>query len=77
MCSRTGSAPAKAFDFIFVDGAHRFDDVLVDFYLIRPSARKVGGLMVLDDIWMASIRTLSPSCLQTAHIRSFRSGAIG
>jgi predicted O-methyltransferase YrrM len=47
----------ETFDFIFVDGAHRFDDVLVDFYL-SDQALKLGGLMVLDDIWMASIRSV-------------------
>lgn len=45
------------FDFIFIDGNHRFDDVLVDFYL-SDQALKVGGLLVFDDIWMASIRTV-------------------
>ena len=47
----------KSFDFIFIDGNHRFDDVLVDFYL-ADQVLEVGGLMVLDDIWMASIRTV-------------------
>ena len=47
----------ERFDFIFIDGNHRFDDVLVDFYL-SDQALKVGGLLVLDDIWMASIRTV-------------------
>jgi predicted O-methyltransferase YrrM len=43
------------FDVIFIDGNHRFDDVLVDFTL---SARvcKQGGLIILDDMWMPSIR---------------------
>lgn len=44
------------FDFIFIDGNHRFDDVLVDFYL-ADQILNVGGIMVLDDTWMASIRT--------------------
>jgi predicted O-methyltransferase YrrM len=47
----------EKFDFIFIDGNHRFDDVLVDFYL-ADQILKVGGVMVLDDIWMASIRTV-------------------
>jgi predicted O-methyltransferase YrrM len=47
----------KRFDFIFIDGNHRFD-VLVDFYL-SDQALEVGGLMVLDDMWMASIRTVA------------------
>ena len=45
------------FDFIFIDGNHRFDDVLVDFYL-ADQLLKVGGVMALDDTWMASIRTV-------------------
>src|SRR4051794_22346861 len=47
----------KTFDFIFIDGNHRFDDVLVDFYL-SDQVLEVGGLLVLDDTWMASIRTV-------------------
>jgi predicted O-methyltransferase YrrM len=47
----------KTFDFIFIDGNHRFDDVLVDFYL-ADQVLEVGGLLVLDDTWMASIRTV-------------------
>jgi predicted O-methyltransferase YrrM len=47
----------EKFDFIFIDGIHRFGDVLVDFYL---SDRLVlpGGLVALDDLWMPSIRTV-------------------
>ncbi len=45
----------ETFEVIFIDGNHRFDDVLVDFTL---SARlcPVGGCIVLDDLWMSSIR---------------------
>jgi len=46
------------FDFIFIDGNHRFDDVLTDFYL-ADQILKPGGVMVLDDVWMASIRTVA------------------
>lgn len=45
------------FDMIFIDGNHRFDDVLVDFYLYAPFC-KVGGLIAFDDIWMHSIQTV-------------------
>ena len=64
----------KSFDFIFIDGNHRFDDVLVDFYL-ADQVLEVGGLMVLDDIWMASIRTVLAFVLANWHTRSFRSEA--
>ena len=46
----------RTFDFIFIDGSHRFDDALVDFTLFAPLLNK-GGLIVFDDIWMPSIRT--------------------
>jgi predicted O-methyltransferase YrrM len=48
----------ERFDFIFIDGNHRFDDVLVDFYL-ADQLLSVGGIMALDDSWMASIRTVA------------------
>jgi predicted O-methyltransferase YrrM len=44
------------FDFIYIDGNHRFDDVVVDFYLSDQLLRP-GGLMALDDVWMQSVRT--------------------
>jgi predicted O-methyltransferase YrrM len=43
-------------DFIYIDGGHRFDDVMVDFYLC-DQVLSVGGILVLDDMWMPSIRT--------------------
>jgi hypothetical protein len=47
----------KKFDFIFIDGNHRFDDVLVDFYL-SDQLLSPGGLIAFDDMWMASVRTV-------------------
>ena len=45
----------REFDFAFIDGDHRFDGAFLDLYymtrLVRP-----GGLIVLDDLWMPSIR---------------------
>jgi hypothetical protein len=43
-------------DFVFIDGSHRFDDVIVDFYLADQITR-IGGLISLDDNWMLSIQT--------------------
>jgi len=43
-------------DFVFIDGNHRFDDVIVDFYLADQLTR-IGGLIALDDNSMLSIRT--------------------
>ncbi len=44
----------ESFDFIYIDGNHRFDDVLVDFYLSDQITR-VGGYVIFDDSWMDSI----------------------
>ena len=54
-----------AFGLTFIDGYHRFDDVLVDFTL---SARMcpVGGMIVLHDMWLDSIAAVA------AFIRSNR-----
>jgi predicted O-methyltransferase YrrM len=46
---------AAKFDFVFIDGNHRFDDVIVDFYL-SDQILKPGGLIVFDDMWMPSIQ---------------------
>jgi predicted O-methyltransferase YrrM len=49
----------KSFDFIFIDGSHRFDDAFVDFTLFAPLLNN-GGRILFDDVWMPSIRaTLS------------------
>ena len=49
-------AEGREFDFAFIDGDHRFESVLLDLYymtrLVRPR-----GLIVVDDMWMPSIRT--------------------
>ncbi|MCL2385630.1 MAG: class I SAM-dependent methyltransferase [Alphaproteobacteria bacterium] len=44
------------FDFIFIDGIHRFDDVIVNFYL-SDQILQPGGLVVFDDMWLNSVRT--------------------
>jgi predicted O-methyltransferase YrrM len=45
----------RRFDFAFVDGDHRFESVFIDLYfmfrLVKP-----GGLIVVDDMWMPSVR---------------------
>lgn len=45
----------RMFEIIFIDGSHRFDDVLMDFTLSAPLC-STGGCIVLDDMWMPSIR---------------------
>jgi Methyltransferase domain len=47
----------EKFDFILIDGNHRFDDVLVDFYL-SDQLVSPGGFLAFDDMWMLSIRTV-------------------
>jgi len=47
----------ESFDLIFIDGNHRFDDVLTDFYLFAPLCG-IGGRIVLDDMWMPSIQAV-------------------
>jgi predicted O-methyltransferase YrrM len=46
----------SSFDLIFIDGNHRFDDVLVDFYRYA-SLCAVGGHIVFDDMFMRSVQT--------------------
>lgn len=45
----------RKFDFVFIDGNHRFDDVIVDFYL-ADQVIDAGGIIALDDMWMPSIQ---------------------
>lgn len=47
----------STFEVIFIDGNHRFDDVLVDFYLYAPLCAE-GGYMIFDDMWLFSIQTV-------------------
>lgn len=44
-------------DHIFIDGSHRFDDVVVDFVLADQILR-CGGVLCFDDLWMPSVRTV-------------------
>ena len=46
----------REFDFAFVDGDHRFEGVFLDLYFMSRLV-KPGGLVVLDDMWMPSVRT--------------------
>lgn len=40
----------RQFDFIFIDGGHRFEDVFVDL-IFADRILKPGGMMVFDDSW--------------------------
>ena len=46
----------EKFGFIFIDGNHRFDDVLVDFYLCDQLVSP-GGTLVFDDMSLPTVRT--------------------
>lgn len=46
------------YDVIFIDGGHRFEEVLVDFFLYAQLC-KVNGLVILDDTWMSSVKTVA------------------
>jgi predicted O-methyltransferase YrrM len=48
----------RAFNFIFIDGNHRFDDVFVDFILC-DGIIEMNGYVVLDDMWMPSIQRVA------------------
>jgi predicted O-methyltransferase YrrM len=45
----------RHFGVIFIDGYHRFDDVLIDFSLASLVC-EMGGHIILDDLWMPSIQ---------------------
>ena len=44
------------FDFVFIDGSHRFDDVFLDFYYC-DRLLKQGGYIAFHDTWMRSTQT--------------------
>jgi predicted O-methyltransferase YrrM len=43
------------FELIYIDGNHRFDDVVVDFTLAAEVC-PMGGNIILDDMWMPSVQ---------------------
>jgi predicted O-methyltransferase YrrM len=48
-------AQGSEFDFAFIDGDHRFEGVFLDLYYMTRLV-KPGGLIVVDDLWMPSVR---------------------
>lgn len=48
-------ARGDRFDFVFIDGSHTFDNVLLDFFYAQRLLN-VGGVVVFDDVSMAAIR---------------------
>jgi predicted O-methyltransferase YrrM len=55
LCSRIKQN--ECYDAIFIDGNHKFDNVLVDFFLSDKLVR-VGGLIMFDDMWLPAIRSV-------------------
>jgi predicted O-methyltransferase YrrM len=55
-------------DFAFIDGAHTFDYVLVDFFLIDKLLRP-GGIVILDDLLYPSIRSVCQYVLSNLHYK--------
>jgi len=45
---------SRRFEFIYIDGDHKFDSVLTDFYL-ADLLLEIGGYVLLDDTWMPSV----------------------
>ncbi len=45
----------RRFDFAFIDGDHRFEGVFLDLYFMTRLLEP-GRLVVVDDMWMPSVR---------------------
>jgi predicted O-methyltransferase YrrM len=45
----------ERFDFVFIDGNHRFEYILLDFFYAQRML-DVGGRIVLHDVWLPSVR---------------------
>ena len=45
----------KTFDFIFIDGDHKFDGIFIDFYYSNLLL-EIGGFVMFHDTWMRSTR---------------------
>jgi predicted O-methyltransferase YrrM len=50
-------AEQRKSQFIYIDGDHKFDSVMLDFTLASRMC-SLGGVIILDDMWMTSIRRL-------------------
>jgi predicted O-methyltransferase YrrM len=56
----------RVFDFAFIDGGHRFDEIFVDVYYADLLLAR-GGYLLLHDTWMRS------TCLVESYLRKNRS----
>jgi predicted O-methyltransferase YrrM len=48
-------AERRRFDFAFIDGSHRFDAVMIDWYFLDRILES-GGVVVFDDVWMRPVQ---------------------
>lgn len=46
------------FDFVFIDGGHKFDEIFVDFYFVDLLLKK-GGYVLFNDAWMRSTQLVA------------------
>jgi predicted O-methyltransferase YrrM len=53
----------ERFDFAFIDGNHRFDYTLVDFFYL-DKLLDIGGHIALDDLWIPSVRKVASFILK-------------
>ncbi|WP_031497130.1 class I SAM-dependent methyltransferase [Bryobacter aggregatus] len=61
-------AEKQIFDFAFIDGCHLFDYALLDFFYI-DKMMEVGGLIMIDDVWMPAVRKLISFILRNQNYR--------
>jgi predicted O-methyltransferase YrrM len=56
-------AQQERFDFAFIDGNHRFDYALVDFFYI-DKLLNLGGHVAFDDLWIPAVRKVASFVLR-------------
>ena len=64
-------AQHEQFDLAFIDGNHRFDYALVDFFYI-DKLLKLGGHVAFDDIWIPSVRKVASFVLKNTAYKLVR-----
>ena len=45
----------EKFDFVFIDGDHKFEAALIDF-IYAAELVEIGGIIVVDDLWMRALQ---------------------
>ncbi|HMU70187.1 MAG TPA: class I SAM-dependent methyltransferase [Chitinophagales bacterium] len=56
----------EKFDFVFIDGDHKFDGILIDYYFASMLV-KTGGYILFHDTWMRSTRLVNKFVEQNRH----------